>query len=724
MAIDIVQGISRKPVASQDLIKIMSSQKKLSGQLFIGYPVIATPDGPHWIDALLVLQNKGIVLFDLIDGENAGHYGQRQDDSANRLEARLRVHSELMEGRSLRIPIHTISFMPSPSNLAPQAEEGYLLADASSLLQELKGFKWNGWDDKANKNVINITLSAIQSISTIRKSGTRRKIRQANSRGEKLKFLEDSIATLDNRQSRAVIETVEGVQRIRGLAGSGKTIVLALKAAYLHVRHPEWRIAVTFHTRSLKGYFRRLIERFTVEQTGDDPDWDYIRIVNAWGARGGADRDGLYSEFCRAHELPYLDYRSAKNKFGRGKEFPGACEEALRKVRHSQKLYDAILVDEAQDLSPAFLRICYQMLGDTKRLVYAYDELQRLSGESLPSPEDIFGQDPDGSPRVRFETQGGEEPERDIILAKCYRNSRPVLVTAHALGFGIYRKAQEHSGTGIIQMFDQPELWNEIGYVARTGTLKEGSSVTLYRPLQTSPKFLEDHSEVDDLIQFMSFDSHSEQTEWLSNEIVKNLEQDELRHEDIIVINPDPLTTRSNVAPIRTRLFNFGINSHLAGVDDDPDIFFQIGKKLITFTGVFRAKGNEAGMVYVINAQDCHSSARNLARIRNQLFTAITRSKAWVRVLGVGNGMDELKREYEKLKEREFELRFTYPNEDQRKQLRVVHRDMTRGERQRLEQQQQHLWNLIDDVESSRIHLDDLSPEVVAKLKEFFIQES
>ena len=92
-----------------------------------------------------------------------------------------------------------------------------------------------------------------------------------NSRGAKLKRLEDSIATLDNRQSRAVIETVNGVQRIRGLAGSGKTIVLALKAAYLHVQHPDWRIAVTFNTRSLKGQFRRLINNFSVEQAGEEP---------------------------------------------------------------------------------------------------------------------------------------------------------------------------------------------------------------------------------------------------------------------------------------------------------------------------------------------------------------------------------------------------------------------------------------------------------------------
>ena len=38
--------------------------------------------------------------------------------------------------------------------------------------------------------------------------------------------LENSIAALDRSQSKAVIETVDGVQRIRGLAGSGKTIVL------------------------------------------------------------------------------------------------------------------------------------------------------------------------------------------------------------------------------------------------------------------------------------------------------------------------------------------------------------------------------------------------------------------------------------------------------------------------------------------------------------------
>src|SRR3546814_12680601 len=66
------------------------------------------------------------------------------------------------------------------------------------------------------------------------------------------------------------------------------------------------------------------------------------------------------------------------------------------------------------------------MLKPPKRLVYAYDELQNLSGVSLPPPEEIFGNDEAGRPLVTF----GEDRRRDVILQKCYRNSRPVLVSA------------------------------------------------------------------------------------------------------------------------------------------------------------------------------------------------------------------------------------------------------------------------------------------------------
>ncbi len=713
MNIEVVQGVSHKPVAGQELVHLVSEWTESLGKLFIGYPIIGTPEGRHQIDALLVTPNKGLVVFDLIEGPDPGDYGSRQDDSANKLEAKLKAYRELMRGRQLPIEIHTISFAPGITHPESLAKTGYQLVTSSSLLQALTELKW----EQPSEEVYERALSAIESISTIRKSATRRAVVKEDSRGGKLKRLEDSIATLDNRQSKAVIETVEGVQRIRGLAGSGKTIVLALKAAYLHAQNPEWRIGVTFHTRSLKGHFRRLIEKFTLEHTGEEPDWNNLQIIHAWGAPGGGDRDGIYHQFCRTHEIDYFDFIAARNRFGQGVEFARVCEHALSQASDKKPIYEVLLVDEAQDFAPPFLRVCYELLGDSKRLVYAYDELQSLSGESLPSPEDIFGTKADGTAKVRFDGAGPNGPQRDVILPKCYRNSRPVLVTAHALGFGIYREPQPPSETGLIQMFDYPQLWEEIGYRRRHGELQEGSSVILYRPEETSPKFLEDHSDIDDLIQFISCDSEEEQAARLVEAIRENLAAGELRHDDIVVINPNPLSTRRAVGPIRARLLELGINSHLAGVDTGPDTFFLSNMESVTFTGVYRAKGNETGMVYIINAQDCHSTAWNLATIRNWLFTAITRSKSWVRVLGVGSRMTALQTEFERLKQQHFELNFIYPTQMQREQLRIVHRDMTRAERKRVESRQRGLEDLIKELETGDLHVEDLDKGVLDRLK-------
>lgn len=84
MTIEIVQGTNSKPGASDELVEVMSNQTALSGQLFIGYPIISTPTGPYSPDAILVSADKGIVLFDLVEGTEIGDYSLRQDDAANR----------------------------------------------------------------------------------------------------------------------------------------------------------------------------------------------------------------------------------------------------------------------------------------------------------------------------------------------------------------------------------------------------------------------------------------------------------------------------------------------------------------------------------------------------------------------------------------------------------------------------------------------------------------
>ena len=160
----------------------------------------------------------------------------------------------------------------------------------------------------------------------------------------------------------------------------------------------------------------------------------------------------------------------------------------------------------------------------------------------------------------------------------------------------------------------------------------------------------------------------------------------------------------------------------MAGVDAHRDVFFQAGS--VVFSGVHRAKGNEAAMVYIVNAQDCWYSPFNLASIRNRLFAAITRSKAWVRVCGTGDGMARLIEEYQSLKGNDFELRFRYPTERELERMRIAHRDMTAaqgklvgGHQSYLTKLDDYLTRLDDDLEAGRVYAEDLEEVLTPRLR-------
>lgn len=699
--IDVIRGTNDKPGASHALEEFVRSWTSHPGKgpspsdrLYIGYPPIGTADGSCRIDALLASKVHGLLAFDLIEtGEFSGYQG-RQDSFANAIEYKLRSHQPLVRRangrRELRVPVHALSFAPAVAS--PPTDDDYPIENAQTLSIRLDALADSEWDQEA----LPIALSVLDSMSTIRKPRRPRPAVSAGSRGAKLRKLEDAMATLDTNQARAVIRTADGVQRIRGLAGSGKSIVLAQKAAYLHAMHPDWRIAVTFQTRALKDFFRHLIERSYYSKTSNLPNWDQLWITSAWGGSGGGERNGIYHEFCARNDVEYRDYRAARTSFGRSNAFAGACRAALEDVKKPVEHYDAILVDEAQDLPTDFLLLCYRSLKEQKHLVYAYDELQNLGKRSLPGPKEMFG------PSVRWRH---ESPDSDVILKKCYRNPRPILATAHALGFGIHREHIQSDTTGIVQMFDDSAMWRDVGYQS-SGSIHHGEFIAFERTEATSPAFLEEHSKTDDLVVFADFDKEDMQTEWLVREIEKNLDQDDLTPEDIVVINLDPLSTPKATGPMRARLMEKGIQSHLAGVSTEADEFRRPDS--VMFTGIYRAKGNEFGMVYVVNAQDCYSADFGLARLRNMLFSAITRSKAWVRVAGIGEDMRKLSQEHAQLKANEYRLKFRYPTKAELDRMRVVHRDMSREGADVVKEFRSAVRRFGDNLDAGEVYLEDV----------------
>lgn len=72
-----------------------------------------------------------------------------------------------------------------------------------------------------------------------------------------------------------------------------------------------------------------------------------------------------------------------------------------------------------------------------------------------------------------------------------------------------------------MQMFEQKNLWKEIGYSVVEGELEDGKRAVLARTENSSLKFLESHSPIDDLILFKSFKTKREQDIWVANEIEK-----------------------------------------------------------------------------------------------------------------------------------------------------------------------------------------------------------
>ncbi len=68
----------------------------------------------------------------------------------------------------------------------------------------------------------------------------------------------------------------------------------------------------------------------------------------------------------------------------------------------------------------------------------------------------------------------------DVVLPKSYRNAKEILVTAHAIGFGIYNE-------DLIQMFENNQHWEDLGYIVEEGNSMAGDRMIISRPEENSP---------------------------------------------------------------------------------------------------------------------------------------------------------------------------------------------------------------------------------------------
>jgi len=81
--------------------------------------------------------------------------------------------------------------------------------------------------------------------------------------------------------------------------------------------------------------------------------------------------------------------------------------------------------------------------------------------------------------------------------------------------------------------------------------------------------------------------------------------------------------------------------------------------------------------------------------------------------------MANLKEEFELTKKSGFELAFLYPTEAERKEITIVNRDMSKAEKDRLNQKQQSLIDLLNSLESGETFIEDYPEDDLKKLEAF-----
>jgi len=474
--------------------------------------------------------------------------------------------------------------------------------------------------------------------------------RDTSTRAGVVTELRERLHDLDLQQEHIGKEIPPGPQRIRGIAGSGKTVLLCQKAAHMHLKHPDWDIALVFFTRSLYDQIESLTERWikrfsSGEQETYDPN--QLQILHAWG---GKNRPGLYSEICRAHGVNPLNAGDTDDDFSPTESLAEVCKRFLEE-NDVQPQYDAVLIDEGQDLvvddkfryenrQPIYW-LAYEALRDSnengeeerRRLIWAYDEAQSLDSLKIPQAKELFGEE--RSRIVSGTYEGGIK--KSEIMSRCYRTPGPILVAAHALGMGLKRDGSMIAG------FTRQEDWEAIGYEVDGNFTSSGNEITLMRPEENSPNPVPDLWD-GDVIEFETFDNRREEVNTVARKVRSNIEDDGLQpSRDILIIvlgerawdlrkKTARALQRHDVDSYTPTALDLNVNDP-SWPDTDPDRFWHEGG--VTVSRIHRAKGNEAEFVYVVGL-DQIAQGEASAHMRNQLFVALTRSEGWAHLSGKG----------------------------------------------------------------------------------------
>ncbi|MEY4902756.1 MAG: hypothetical protein RLZZ292_571 [Bacteroidota bacterium] len=702
--------VKSEPAVKDLMAKLFAIEKEKDlgkGSLYHKFPLYVDTEDRQSVnaDVLLVTQNYGVFVIKCL--EYSDRTNLIQDDvvhGLNRMDTLLYAKifkdaPKLQKGRrNLKINVLPVIYFSTGGAEEVGSDlfdsEITVIYEKSTLLKQIED---NQTDILTEEEFIDL-IATIEGSKGIMKPSERilkDKNDTINSKGAILEAIERGLWEFDKQQRSAALFTIDGAQRIRGLAGSGKTIILAMKVAQLHLQDPNAEILYTYYTKSLHSTIKNYITKFYRQFADIDPNWDKIHIMHAWGGKNLA---GVYYNTCQDNHVPPIPFATAKS-FDEN-PFRYICTE-LDKHNSLVPTYDYVLLDEAQDFPSSFYRVCRKIVKKN-RIIWAYDDFQNILNIAIQDEKNTFGKDENGKFYVDFSESEYNRGLNDLVLSKCYRTPRIVLCVAFALGLGIYNKGR-NGNAKMVQLLENNAHWEDLGFSVEQGDSSVGSQMLINRPKENSPELKNQYLE-GTIVSVKAHKDITEECKGVVDAILKDIEQ-ELRPEDIMVICLDDRNVKDYFNLIEGLLSEKRINVFNLSNAPNDNTTFKV-KNHVTLSTIYKAKGNESGSVHILGTDAIFSNKDSL-RERNKLFTAITRSLAWVNITGTGAAMQYCINELNLLKDNDFKLSFIQPSE---RDVRTIQRRMT--------DKQARMNKLKKDTEALSKEYDLTTEEIFAEVSQ------
>ncbi len=328
------------------------------------------------VDFLLIDSNYGILLGKVKEEENTRQVINEIADelvmfSRSFESLALSEKTLLDEQFSLKINIFKCLFLSDANNTEVKNSNINIVYNDRNF--ELSSF----FSSKVNK----LSIGQISVIRTLICPEVKIGVTEKNENTSEL------IATLDLEQEEFAKRVSYGHYWLSGIPGSGKTVALIARAVHILRENKDWKVLIVTYNKSLTKKLENRINFLKNDLNYHNISLNKLEITN-------------FHKFALK-----IANMSVPQRPSQGFWDEELAEYAIEKLKKSDGIYDAILIDEYQDFRNSWINACVFALNkstnnENKNLFIAGDRLQSIYNSSITNWKQDIGIDMRGKSKI------------------------------------------------------------------------------------------------------------------------------------------------------------------------------------------------------------------------------------------------------------------------------------------------------------------------------------